>query len=171
MLAQPPPQPSGGSPRKLIRPGKCDPSISALLISRKSHPRPPNTTGALALDPQEPLLVVHCVVESTVTGSNGRSRIEEKAQQRAVRVPRMPACYDDCVAMAEELVVRSFFVWLKAKLDAGGPNISSHHPHPQRAHPSTWPGRSNRRWSSCSTSSTSAESSSTSGWRRCRRSV
>lgn len=61
---------------------------------------------ALALDPREPLLVVTYIVEGTAVGANGRARTEEQVQQRAVRVPWVPVGYDDCVALAEELVVR-----------------------------------------------------------------
>lgn len=62
--------------------------------------------AGLVLDPRAPLLLVTCTVESTIVGPDGRPRTEEQMQQRAVRVPRVPAGYDDCVAMAEELVVR-----------------------------------------------------------------
>lgn len=59
----------------------------------------------MTLDQREPLLVVTCTVESTTVGDDGRARKETQPQHRAVRVPRMPAGYDDCVALAEELVV------------------------------------------------------------------
>lgn len=61
----------------------------------------------MALDPREPLLVIRYMVESTMTESDGRVRVEETLQQRTVRIPRTPAGYDDCVAIAEELVVRA----------------------------------------------------------------
>jgi len=64
--------------------------------------------GTLVLDPREPLLVVHCTVEATIAGAEGRTHLEERAQERAVQVPRMPRDYDDCVAMAEELVVSDY---------------------------------------------------------------
>lgn len=61
----------------------------------------------MALDPREPLLIVRCTVESTTTELDGWGRVEEETpQQRAVRIPRVPAGYDDCGRMAEELVVR-----------------------------------------------------------------